>query len=85
MQSLLKANGSLQQRKDCRDGHGSGIRFMHPVLHGIRVKTIPAVREAIEQKQWKLAEEQVVKVAQVIEGEASLVDSAATELEKLSR
>ena len=52
---------------------------------GYGVKTIPAVREAIEQKQWKLAEEQVVKVAQVIEGEASLVDSAATELEKLSR
>jgi N-acetylated-alpha-linked acidic dipeptidase len=52
---------------------------------GYGVKTIPAVREAIEQKQWKLAEEQVVKVAQVIEGEASLIDSAATELEKLSR
>jgi N-acetylated-alpha-linked acidic dipeptidase len=52
---------------------------------GYGVKTIPAVREAMEQKQWKLAEEQVVKVARVIEGEASLIDSAATELEKLSR
>jgi N-acetylated-alpha-linked acidic dipeptidase len=52
---------------------------------GYGVKTIPAVREAIDQKQWKLAEEQVVKVARVIEGEASLIDSAATELEKLSR
>ncbi len=49
---------------------------------GYGVKTIPAVREAIEQKQWKLAEEQIVKVAQVIEGEASLIDSAAAELEK---
>jgi len=50
---------------------------------GYGVKTIPAVREAVEQKQWKLAEEQIVKVAQVIEGEASLIDSAAVELEKI--
>src|SRR5208283_4186068 len=50
---------------------------------GYGVKTIPAVREAIEQKQWKLADEQIVKVAQVIEGEASLIDSAAVELEKI--
>ncbi len=50
---------------------------------GYGVKTIPAVREAIEQKQWKLAEEQIVKVAQVIESEASLIDSASVELEKI--
>ena len=52
---------------------------------GYGVKTIPAVREAIEQKQWKLADEQIVKVAHVIEGEALLIDSAAAELEKVSR
>ena len=52
---------------------------------GYGVKTIPAVREAIEQKQWKLADEQTVKVAKVIENEASLIDSAAAELEKISR
>ncbi len=52
---------------------------------GYGVKTIPAVREAIEQKQWKLADEQTVKVAKVIENEASLIDSAAAELEKIPR
>ncbi len=50
---------------------------------GYGVKTIPAVREAIEQKQWKLAEEQIVKVAQVIESRASLIDSASVELARI--
>ncbi|HTY09908.1 MAG TPA: transferrin receptor-like dimerization domain-containing protein [Bacteroidota bacterium] len=52
---------------------------------GYGVKTIPAVREAIEQQQWKMADEQISKVAQVIEAEASVIDSAAAELEKLSQ
>lgn len=52
---------------------------------GYGVKTIPAVREAIEQKQWKLADDQIIKVAKVIESEASLIDSTATELERISR
>jgi len=52
---------------------------------GYGVKTLPAVREAIEQKQWKLAEEQIVKVASVIEGEALLIGTAAAKLEDLSR
>lgn len=49
---------------------------------GYGVKTIPGVREAIEQKQWKLADEQIVLVAGVLEKEASLIDSAAEEMEK---
>ncbi len=52
---------------------------------GYGVKTLPAVREAIEQKQWTTADEQIGKVAIVVEGEASLIDRAASELEKLSR
>ncbi len=50
---------------------------------GYGVKTIPAVREAIEQKQWKLAEEQISKVAAVLEGEASVINAAAKELESI--
>jgi len=52
---------------------------------GYGVKTIPAVREAIEQKQWKLAEDQIAKVASVIEGEAALIGTAAADLEEISR
>lgn len=51
---------------------------------GYGVKTIPAVREAIEQKQWKLAESQIVVVAGVINSEASLINAAALQLDKLS-
>ncbi|MDD8018808.1 MAG: M28 family metallopeptidase [Bacteroidota bacterium] len=49
---------------------------------GYGVKTIPAVREAIEQDQWKLAEEKIVSVAKVIENTAAVIDAAAAELEK---
>ena len=31
------------------------------------MKTLPAVRESIEQKDWKLAEEQIVRVGKVLE------------------
>ena len=39
---------------------------------GYAAKTIPAVREAIEQKQWKQAEDGIVVVAKVLEDEATL-------------
>ena len=49
---------------------------------GYGVKTIPAVREAIEQGQWNIAEQQIMKVAKVLENEASVIDDAAAALEK---
>jgi N-acetylated-alpha-linked acidic dipeptidase len=50
---------------------------------GYGVKTIPAVREAIEQKQWDIAARSIVSVAKILENEASLVERAATDLEHL--
>jgi len=47
---------------------------------GYAVKTIPAVREAIELKQWKQADAAIVVVARVLQDEAALVSSAATKL-----
>jgi N-acetylated-alpha-linked acidic dipeptidase len=47
---------------------------------GYAVKTVPAVREAIELKQWKQADEAIVVVAQVLQGEAALISSAAQKL-----
>jgi N-acetylated-alpha-linked acidic dipeptidase len=52
---------------------------------GYGVKTIPAVREAIEQKRWKEADDQTVRVGHLLEAEAALIDAAAGELEGLSR
>jgi N-acetylated-alpha-linked acidic dipeptidase len=42
---------------------------------GYGVKTLPAVREAMEQENWKQAEQQVPVVAKVLEDEAALIDS----------
>jgi N-acetylated-alpha-linked acidic dipeptidase len=47
---------------------------------GYAVKTVPAVREAIEQKQWKQADEAIVVVAGVLRDEAALISSAASKL-----
>jgi len=47
---------------------------------GYAVKTIPAVREAIELKQWKQADTAIVVVAQVLQDEAALISSAASKL-----
>jgi N-acetylated-alpha-linked acidic dipeptidase len=47
---------------------------------GYAVKTVPAVREAIELKQWKQADEAIAVVAGVLEEEAALISSAARKL-----
>jgi N-acetylated-alpha-linked acidic dipeptidase len=47
---------------------------------GYAVKTMPAVREAIEQKQWKQADEAIAVVAGVLRDEAALIASAASKL-----
>ena len=38
---------------------------------------MPAIRESIEQKKWKLADEGIVEVGKVLNAEASLVNQAA--------
>jgi len=48
---------------------------------GYGAKTIPGVREAIELKRWKEADEQIVRVATALQGEAALIESAAGMLE----
>jgi N-acetylated-alpha-linked acidic dipeptidase len=52
---------------------------------GYGVKTIPAVREAIEQNRWKEEEGQIARVGKLLEAEAELIDSAAAKLEALAR
>jgi N-acetylated-alpha-linked acidic dipeptidase len=44
---------------------------------GYGVKTVPGVREAIEQKQWTEANRQIEIVSKVIENYAAQVDRAA--------
>jgi N-acetylated-alpha-linked acidic dipeptidase len=44
---------------------------------GYGVKTLPGVRESIEEKQWKLAEEQIVRVGKVLQNCGEKIQSAA--------
>jgi N-acetylated-alpha-linked acidic dipeptidase len=52
---------------------------------GYAAKTMPAVREAIEQKQWKQADEGIVVVAHVLQEESELISTAAAKLAAVSR
>jgi N-acetylated-alpha-linked acidic dipeptidase len=45
---------------------------------GYGVKTLPGVRESIEEKQWSLAEQQAVRVGQVLENAGEKIQSAAS-------
>jgi N-acetylated-alpha-linked acidic dipeptidase len=49
---------------------------------GYGVKTVPGVREAIEQKEWPLAATEITRVSAALTAEAALVDRAATELSR---
>ncbi len=47
---------------------------------GYGVKTLPGVREAIEQKDWKQADAQIIRAAAAIEREVALLKKMNAEL-----
>jgi N-acetylated-alpha-linked acidic dipeptidase len=51
------------------------------VYTGYAPKTMPGIREAIEQRRWQEADMEIVRVATVLGNEAALIDSAAADLE----
>jgi N-acetylated-alpha-linked acidic dipeptidase len=51
---------------------------------GYGVKTLPGVREAIEQKNWPEADRQIGAAAQALAAEAGVIGRAADQLEKLA-
>jgi N-acetylated-alpha-linked acidic dipeptidase len=52
---------------------------------GYGVKTLPAVRESIEEKDWKLAEQEIVKVGKVLENAGEAIQGATTELQRAAK
>ena len=52
------------------------------VYSGYGVKTVPGVREGIEQKKYAEAEQEIVRVAKALDQESELINSAAELLEK---
>lgn len=54
------------------------------VYSGYAPKTMPGVREAIELRHWAEADAEIVRVAHVLQSEATLIDSASKDLEQLT-
>jgi N-acetylated-alpha-linked acidic dipeptidase len=52
---------------------------------GYGVKTMPAVRESIEQDKWPLAEQSITVVGKVLTNEAGAIDAATAELQKAAQ
>jgi N-acetylated-alpha-linked acidic dipeptidase len=88
--SLAAVDASLREsERKLTNSHGLPLRpwYKHEIYApgyytGYAVKTIPAVREAIEQHKWQEADEQAAVVGQVLQNEATVIDQAAAELEK---
>ncbi len=55
------------------------------VYSGYGVKTLPGIREAIEEKHWAEADAEIVRVAKTLDSETALINSAAAELEQPAR
>jgi N-acetylated-alpha-linked acidic dipeptidase len=55
------------------------------IYSGYGVKTVPGVREGIEQKHYAEADQEIVRVSKALENEAQLIESAAKELDQLGR
>jgi len=52
---------------------------------GYGVKTLPGVREAIEQKEWELAQEQIARVGKVMANAGEAIEGAASDLSRAAR
>jgi N-acetylated-alpha-linked acidic dipeptidase len=51
------------------------------VYTGYDPKTMPGIREAIEQKRWAEAETEIARVGRVLDSETDLIEAAARELQ----
>jgi N-acetylated-alpha-linked acidic dipeptidase len=89
-ESLAKLNATLiesERKLTSSTGLPGRPWFQHLVYApgqytGYGVKTIPGVREAIEQRKWAEADEQMARVAEALQSEAKLVESAAALLKQ---
>jgi N-acetylated-alpha-linked acidic dipeptidase len=91
--SLQEVNGLLiQSERKLTTPEGLPGRFWYKhelyapgAYTGYAAKAIPAVRENLEQKEWKEAEQAAAGVAQVLENESVLITAAAAKLSALGK
>ncbi len=55
------------------------------IYTGYGVKTVPGVREGIEQKRYAEADSEIVRVSKALEDESVLIESAAKQLELMGK
>jgi len=55
------------------------------VYTGYEAKSVPGVREGIEQKRYAEADQEIGRVAKALDDEATLINSAADQLEKFAK
>jgi N-acetylated-alpha-linked acidic dipeptidase len=58
------------------------VLYAPGIYSGYDVKTVPSVREGIEQKRYSEADQEIVRVAKALEEESSLIESAAKLLDQ---
>ncbi len=88
--SLAKVNELLiqtERRYTSPDGLPDRPWFRHQIYApgaytGYEAKPIAAVREAMDKKDWRLADSQIPRIGRILEDEAAAIDAAAAELEK---
>jgi len=85
---LNRMLGKNEQQLTCEEGLPGRPWFKHEIYApgqytGYEAKTLPAVREALELKRWKQAEEAIVVVSKVLQGEAEYISAAAAKLSAL--
>jgi N-acetylated-alpha-linked acidic dipeptidase len=91
--SLQQVNARLIQVERAltlKEGLPNRPWFQHQIYApgfytGYGVKTLPAVRESIEQKDWKLADEEIAKVGKVLENAGEVIQGAAAELGRVTK
>jgi N-acetylated-alpha-linked acidic dipeptidase len=86
LQNLNRKLMEAEQRLTNSDGLPGRSWYRHMlyapgVYSGYGVKTIPGVREAIEQKHWDLANTEIGRAAAVLRSETELIDNVSSQLE----
>src|SRR5579871_2844008 len=92
-QSLVNLNDQLlHAERSLTNGQGLPRRpwYKHLIYApgyytGYGAKTLPGIREAIEEKRYQEAEGEIIRAAKALQDYASQVESAAVELEKDSK
>lgn len=92
-QALAAVNGRLMQAErklTSPDGLPGRAWFKHliyapGVYTGYGAKTLPGVREAIEEKHFALADEEIGRVARALMDYAAVIEGVAEELERADR